>query len=260
MAKILRYTGDLKAFGSTATGTERTVFGDTTQSDILNDNLNTNYFRGWGINGVNDSPKKQDFNAFAFTASQIISYMHQMGVPEWDSLQEYPTVGASCTYEGTTWRRGSAWTVGDEPGVSANWIITDETIISRSAIADSVVGTSENAAGNLTVTIPTYWNSWVMDTSAAGWVDETGSATGVTNLTIRIREDSGTSGTVLTQAITDLGGTGPDIREPFSLIAFQEAITATGDKTYSLTTTVDGGSGNFSIRDTKWILTARRVS
>jgi hypothetical protein len=121
MAKILRYTGDLKAFGSTATGTERTVFGSLTQSDILDSNLNADYFRGWGIIGVNDNPSKQDFNALAFTASQLISYTHQMGVPEWDSLQEYPTAGASCTYSGKQWLRGTAWTVGDEPGVSANW-------------------------------------------------------------------------------------------------------------------------------------------
>jgi hypothetical protein len=137
MAKILRYTGDLKAFGSTATGTERTVFGSLTQSDILDSNLNTDYFRGWGIIGVNDNPSKQDFNALAFTASQLISYTHQMGVPEWDSLQEYPTAGAVCIYSGTLWSRGASWAVGNKPGVSANWVSHAPTAIPLTAVKET---------------------------------------------------------------------------------------------------------------------------
>jgi hypothetical protein len=39
MAKITRYSGDFKAFGIDAQGTERTVFGGVTQSDVLTDNL-----------------------------------------------------------------------------------------------------------------------------------------------------------------------------------------------------------------------------
>ena len=90
MAKINRYTGDLKAFASNSTGTNRTVFGDVTQSDTLDDNINTDYFLGWEIVGVNDKPKKQHFNALGYTMGQLLSYLHQMGVPEWDLLQEFP--------------------------------------------------------------------------------------------------------------------------------------------------------------------------
>jgi len=90
MAKINRYTGDLKAFASNSTGTNRTVFGDVTQSDTLDDNVNADYFLGWEIVGVNDKPDKEDFNGLGFTLGQIHAYIHQMGVPEWDSLQEYP--------------------------------------------------------------------------------------------------------------------------------------------------------------------------
>ena len=91
MAKINRFAGNLQAFGSSATGTERTVFGDTVQSDALDDNVNSDFFRGWGIVGVNENPTKQDFNAFAFTATQLLSYIHQMGVPEWQAAQEFHT-------------------------------------------------------------------------------------------------------------------------------------------------------------------------
>jgi len=43
MAKINRYNGDLKAFASQAQGTERTVFGDTVQSDTLDANITADW-------------------------------------------------------------------------------------------------------------------------------------------------------------------------------------------------------------------------
>ena len=89
MAKIDRYNGNLKAFASEALGTERTVFGGTAQSDVLDANITTDLLRGWGIVGVNENPTKQDFNGLAFTLGQLIAYLHQRGVPEWNAAQEY---------------------------------------------------------------------------------------------------------------------------------------------------------------------------
>jgi len=48
MSKITRYNGNLKAFASEATGTERTIFGDTAQSDTLDANITFELLRGWG--------------------------------------------------------------------------------------------------------------------------------------------------------------------------------------------------------------------
>jgi hypothetical protein len=123
MAKINRYTGDLKAFASNSTGTNRTVFGDVVQSDTLDDNVNPDYFLGWEIVGVNDKPDKEDFNALGFTLGQIHAYIHQMGVPEWDASQEYPTEGAQVVHSLSGWKRGPDWVIGDEPGVadSTRW-------------------------------------------------------------------------------------------------------------------------------------------
>jgi len=89
MAKITRYSGNLKAFGSAAQGTERTVFGGTAQSDLLTDNVDASFLRGWGIVPVSGNPTKQDFNALGFTVSQMLAYLHQQGVAEWDAAQEY---------------------------------------------------------------------------------------------------------------------------------------------------------------------------
>jgi hypothetical protein len=89
MAKIDRYNGNLKAFASDATGTERTIFGDTAQSDTLDDNITMDLLRGWGVIGVASNPTKQHFNGLAFTLGQLIAYLHQRGVPEWNAAQEY---------------------------------------------------------------------------------------------------------------------------------------------------------------------------
>jgi hypothetical protein len=45
--------------------------------------------RGWGVIGVASNPTKQHFNGLAFTLGQLISYLHQRGVPEWNTAQEY---------------------------------------------------------------------------------------------------------------------------------------------------------------------------
>lgn len=89
MAKIDRVPLNVQAFGSQAIGTERTVFGDVTQSDLLVDNLNNDFYRGWGIVGPNDLPTKQDFNAMGWTLGQLMAYVYQFGVPQWVAQQEY---------------------------------------------------------------------------------------------------------------------------------------------------------------------------
>ena len=89
MAKIDRYNGNVRAFAADSLGTERTVFGATTQSDTLDGNITLALLRGWGIVGVNENPTKQDFNGLAFTLGQLLAYLHQRGVPEWNAAQEY---------------------------------------------------------------------------------------------------------------------------------------------------------------------------
>lgn len=121
--KITRYNGNLLAFASSALSTERTVFGDVTQSDVLTDNITADFFRGWGIVGVSEEPTKQDFNALGYTVSQLHAYIHQMGVPEWDVLQEYHT-------DSLTNRNGVLYfsqldsNVGNDPELDAgtNWL------------------------------------------------------------------------------------------------------------------------------------------
>lgn len=90
MAKITRYSGNLKAFASESQGTERTIYGDVTQSNDLTDNINADYLRGLaaGLDAAGQ-PTEEDFNGALFTVSQLSAYLHQMGVAEWSGSQEY---------------------------------------------------------------------------------------------------------------------------------------------------------------------------
>jgi len=121
MSKIERYDGNVKAFGSSALDVERTVFGDeSTQSDTLDANITDNFLRGWGVLSTGSKPPKQYFNGLAFAISQLIAYLHQMGVAEWNTSQEYYK-GGVCTHDSSLWL-ALADNTGSEPTSSnTNW-------------------------------------------------------------------------------------------------------------------------------------------
>ena len=84
-----RFNGKVVPFASNATATNRTVFGDTAQSDDIDANLNADFKKGWEIVGINDNPTKQDFNALAYTLGNLVSYLYQQGIAVWNTNQEY---------------------------------------------------------------------------------------------------------------------------------------------------------------------------
>ncbi|WP_235898784.1 hypothetical protein [Yersinia alsatica] len=119
MSKIARYTGNLRAFGSNAQGLERTLFGETAQADDLTSQVTTSFLRGWGVVGPSENPSLEDFNAAMYTMSQFIAYQHQMGIPEWDALQEY-YIGSLCVRAGETYSSLAEGNIGSPPP-SAKW-------------------------------------------------------------------------------------------------------------------------------------------
>ncbi|HDZ9831347.1 TPA: hypothetical protein ACYTJQ_000496 [Yersinia enterocolitica] len=119
MSKIERYAGNLRAFGSNAQGLERTLFGETTQADDLTSQVTSSFLRGWGIVGPSENPSMEDFNAAMYTMSQFIAYQHQMGIPEWDDLQEYYS-GSICVRNGEAYLSLVDSNIGSAPP-SAKW-------------------------------------------------------------------------------------------------------------------------------------------
>ena len=84
-----RFNGNVVPFADDATSTNRTVFGGTTQSDLIDDNLNTNFKKGWEIVGLNDNPTREDFNAMGYTLGALTAYLYEMGIAEWNDKQKY---------------------------------------------------------------------------------------------------------------------------------------------------------------------------
>ena len=143
MAKIDRYDGNVEAFAADSLGTERTIFGDTAQSNTLDGNITENFLRGWGIVGVNENPTKQDFNGLAFTLGQLISYLHQRGVPEWNTDQEYYEGSVVTTIDGIyKLKAGGDGTVDPDTDAGANW----EAAATRTEVEDRVIRVTSIAA------------------------------------------------------------------------------------------------------------------
>ena len=152
MTKIVRYNGNLAAFASTATGTERTVFGSITQSDTLDDNINADFLTGWEIVGVNDAPSKQDFNGLAYTMSQVLAYLHQMGVAEWNTAQEYH-IGSVTTTGSVVYMSLTNTNTGNIPSTShTNWRPISEV---------RTIATTTDATVTAIATIPVPLNSMI---------------------------------------------------------------------------------------------------
>lgn len=119
MAKIIRYNGNLVPFASASLGTERTVFGDVTQADDITSQFTPDFLRGWGIVGPSDQPTLQDFNAVSYTHGQILSYLHQAGIPEYDAAQEYFSGGVT-QLSGNIYISLQNSNIGNSPDASAS--------------------------------------------------------------------------------------------------------------------------------------------
>ena len=132
MAKITRVAGNLKAFALNAVGAERTIFGGSpTQSDDLTDNITSEFLRGWGYIPLNTLPSRKDFNALGFTSTQLIAYLNQMGVSEWDIAQEYEFGSASIVSGNIYISKAFTANIGNNP-------LTDTTNWKRLAALEEV--------------------------------------------------------------------------------------------------------------------------
>lgn len=99
MSKLSRFDGNVPAFASEALANERTTFGTETITDDIDQQINAFFKRGWGIVGAADQPSIQDFNALGFTLSQLLAYLYQRGIAEYNEKQEY-FAGSAITFEG----------------------------------------------------------------------------------------------------------------------------------------------------------------
>ena len=123
MAKFERYDGNVVPFASNSTDDNRTIFGDDTQSDDINDNLNDDFKLGWEIVDENENPTKQDFNAMGYTNGYLTSYLYQQGIPEWNSNQTYYTNSYAVGSDGLIYRSKNDDNTDNDPTTDdgTNW-------------------------------------------------------------------------------------------------------------------------------------------
>lgn len=128
MAEITRLNGNVEPFGSDATGTNRTVFGDTAQSDTLDDNINADFFKGWEIIAAGGKPPRQFFNGALYGTTALISYLYQRGIAEWNTIQEFFSNSYTIGSDGKLYRSKTGTTgapnQGNDPTTdTTNWQI-----------------------------------------------------------------------------------------------------------------------------------------
>lgn len=185
MAKITRVNGNVQAFASQATGTERTIFGEVTQSNDLTAQFTADFLRGWGIVGPSDQPALEDFNGAMYTHGQMLAYLHQMGVAEWNNLQEYH-IGSICTVAGLIYSSLTNANVGNNPATSAaNWLpiagssAPIGSFTNLKAVLAAASTTVNYTADELTVKRSLGGQAWTVKTLAASINVGTGGAGGM---------------------------------------------------------------------------------
>ena len=129
-----RFDGNVVPFASEATLTNRTVFGAETQSDDIDDNLNADFKKGWEIVGLNDNPTREDFNAMGYTLGNLISYLYQNGVAEYNELQEYKTNSIAIASDGSIYQSLVDNNIGNALTDATKWIC----IASKNSIVNSI--------------------------------------------------------------------------------------------------------------------------
>ncbi|WP_292970844.1 hypothetical protein [Pantoea sp. UBA4549] len=117
-------------------GSER-FFGGTSQADDLTSQVTDAFLRGWGIVGPSENPSMEDFNAAMYILSQFIAYQHQMGVPEWDSAQEY-YVGSLYVRNGDAYSSIASNNI-NSPPPSSKWakVINDKNGLLSLGLSDA---------------------------------------------------------------------------------------------------------------------------
>ena len=174
MAKITRVNGNVKAFGSAQASGERTLFGQTTVSDDLTAQFTAEFLRGWGIVGASDFPKLQDFNAATFTNGQLLAYLHQMGLPEYNSAQEF-YLNSITQFGGALYMSIQDGNTGRQPNTNPAWwkpLLPSQATEAVAGIAAIATNGDMAAQSNDTkIVTPQKLTSW-FNTKLASYVDK----------------------------------------------------------------------------------------
>lgn len=160
-----RFNGNVVPFADDATSTNRTVFGGTTQSDLIDDNLNTNFKKGWEIVGLNDNPTREDFNGMGYTLGALTAYLYEMGISEWNASQNYRANSRVTGSDGKIYKSLTGTTgtpnAGNNPTTDAvNWVAEESVIYSALTAKTTPIDEDLLALGDSTSSFSLKKLSW----------------------------------------------------------------------------------------------------
>jgi len=120
---------------------------------------------------VNENPTKQDFNGLAFTLGQLLAYLHQRGVPEWNAAQEYYEGSVVTTLAGI-YRLKSGGVGSSDPDTDGgfNWelIPTQAKVDDKANISGQIFTGEINYRGAGGVTTNTGYGENVLQNNTEG--------------------------------------------------------------------------------------------
>ncbi len=135
----------------------------------------------------------------------------------------------------------------------------NETITGRATIATVVIGNTELLKGTISITIPTAWNTYRVDIYMTMSLDKTGTLTATRRIETRMRDGSGTAGTLRGYSDTEVVNAAPT-KPNIALYGYGTGLTGTGSQTWSLTTEMGSEGAEVTMKATKWRVKATRVS
>lgn len=127
--------------------------------------------------------------------------------------------------------------------------------------ANSIINITELSESEITITIPTGWNTYNVEAFVSSVIVETGASASDTNMTLRLKEGSGTGGAIFgsMQGIVGISA-GVDNILPMTFGGFLEGETATGAITWTLTSIASANSGLYELQDIRWWVKCHRLT
>jgi|TARA_S200002703_G_C3703964_1_gene216217 hypothetical protein len=139
--------------------------------------------------------------------------------------------------------------------------LNEMVVVGRAAVATTTISTTEVSESEITIAIPTDWTTYDVEISGCGYLDETTTLSSGINITLIVRDGSGTGGTALQTVKSSMYATaGLQNTAAISVFAYQAAETATGNITITLTSQATAESAKVSLTGFNWQVRARRVT
>ena len=140
--------------------------------------------------------------------------------------------------------------------------LLQEVVFTAKVVATNTINTSERAEDNMSLTIPSHWVTFDLQTTFTCTLDEVAAADNA-QITIMLRKGTDTtSGTEIARnrgRMSHNASTGAT-EMPLTITGWEQGATETGTYPLTLTAEASGQDEDYRILFGQWTMTARRVT